>query len=101
MDSKFIFACSFISKHLGEPVSVGTSPYTLAVWMGNTVLINASKFTDIVRLVAEKEHEDDKHPKTVVYVNGIAQDIQSVYSIMGYCKYHEIECRYISEKKGV
>jgi len=100
MDSKFIFACSYISKQLGEAVSVGEKPSTVAVWADKTLDLEkgGTSFGDVVWLFAEKEHPDDKHPKTSVYFSDLAADMQPIYAIIGYCKYHEIDCKFISEK---
>ena len=104
MDSKFLFSCSFISKHLGEAMSVGDSskmPFLDMMCWGSNVLDlekGGTTYETVVWLFAEKEHPDDKHPKTSVYFSDMAADMQPIYAIIGYCKYHEIDCKFISEK---
>jgi len=104
MDSKFLFACSFISKHLGEAMSVGDSAKMpslgMVCWGGDVLDLEKgwTKYDTVVWLFAEKEHPDDKHPKTSVYFSDLASDMQPIYAIIGYCKYHEIDCKFISEK---
>ena len=105
MDSKFIFVCSFISKHLGEAISVGDSskmPYLDVVSWGSDVLDlekGGTTYDNVVWLFAEKEHPEDKHPKTSVYFSDLAADMQPIYAIIGYCKYQNIECKFISERE--
>jgi len=104
MDTKFIFACSFISKHLGEAISVGGAPklpfFDVVSWDDKVLDLEngGTTFDTVIWLFSEKKNPDDEHSKTTVYFSDLAADMHPIYAIIGYCKYHEIDCKFISEK---
>lgn len=100
MDSKFLFTCSFISKHLGEAMSVGDSAKMpslgMMCWGGDVLDLKkgGTTYDTIVWLFEEKEN-----PKTSVCFSDLAADMEQIYAIIGYCKYHDIECKFISDRE--
>jgi len=100
VNARFLFACSFISKHLGEAMSVGDSakmPSLGMVCWGSDVLDlekGGTTYDTVVWLFEEKEN-----PKTSVYFSDLAADMEQIYAIIGYCKYHDIECKFISDRE--
>ena len=85
--SAFAFTSSFISSVLGEIVTTSKAPFT-ACWSGKVldVMTDNDSGIDYVCSLALSEKG-----KLTMWVCDFMMDNKTMYALMGYAKYHDIE----------